>query len=202
MKIGDPSEPIFTMPPPHVPVRRVRSTLLVASYKMVQSIGRQADYLSALPKAHHATILDAVVGTWIDVATAIAHYGACDALGLSNEELVEVGRKVGDTIRGTLAGTLVHLSKEVGIDPWNALPVMPRLWPRVFDGGAITGWKRGPKEVRVDLTGSPIFESRYFRNAFRGQIMGMMELFCSKAYVGPRPGRSEPGAYSVRVQWA
>ena len=38
-------EPDFATPAPHVALRRVRSTLLVASYKMVRAMGREDDYL-------------------------------------------------------------------------------------------------------------------------------------------------------------
>jgi hypothetical protein len=192
---------MFGTPPPHVPLRRVRSTVLVASYKMVQAMGRADDYLRALPPDHHATIVGAVAGTWIDVDIALAHYNACEALGLSNEAQVDVGRTVGAQVRGTFAGTVVRLSKEAGITPWSVVPAFPRLWTRGFEGSAVLGWKLGPKECRLDTVGNPLADIRYFRNALRGQCMGMLDLFCSRSYAHPRLAHFEPGTYSMRVQW-
>jgi len=196
------AEPIFSTPKPHLPLRRVRSTLLVASYKMIHAMGRDDDYRRALPREHHAAIVNAVAGTWVDVDVALAHYVACEGLGLSSEEQVEVGRNVGLKLRGTLAGTIVHMSKEVGVDPWTVIPTMPRLWSRVFEGSAILGWRLGPKEARIDAVGMPIVDVRYFRNALRGQCMGMMDLFCTRSYANARSAQFEPGTYSLRLQWA
>jgi len=193
---------MFGTPPPHVPLRRVRSTVLVASYKMVHAMGRDDDYRAALPPEHHAAIFEAVAGTWVDVPVAMAHYHACDELGLTGEEQVDVGRTVGRQLRGTLAGTIVHMSKEMGVEPWTVIPTMPRVWNRAFDGSALKGWKLGPKEARFDVVGLPLVDVRYFRNALRGQCMGMMDLFCTRSYVHARGATFEPGTYSVRLQWA
>ena len=196
------AELVFQTPPPHAPLRRVRSTLLVASYKMVHRMGRDGDYRRALPPEHHAAIFEAVAGTWVSVRVAIAHYQACESLGLTNDAQIEIGRTVGMQIRGTLAGTLVNMSKEVGVSPWSVIPTMPRVWSRVFDGSTITGWKTGPKEARLEAVGSPLLDVRYFRNALRGQCMGMLDLFCSRSYAHARQGSFEPGTYSIQLQWA
>lgn len=198
----EPGEPVFSTPAPHVALQRVRSTLLVASYKMVRAMGRDDDYRLALAPEYHATILSAVAGTWVAVDVVLAHYRACEALGLSADAQVEVGRTVGRQVRGTLAGTLVHMSKQVGVAPWTVLPTLPRFWSRVFDGGAILDWRLGPKEVRIDAVKMPLFDFDYFRNACRGQVMGLMDLFCTRSYVTARGTSFQPGTYSVRVQWA
>jgi hypothetical protein len=196
------TEPLFGSPEPHLPLRRVKTTLLVASLKMLRTLGRFDDYKRALPPEYHGPILDAVAGNWIGVDVAVAHYRACEALGLSAEEQVEVGRTVGTQLRGTLAGTIVTMSKEVGVDVWTVLPVMPRYWGRIFEGGSLFGWKLGPKEIRLTTTGMALVDVRYFRNALRGQVMGMLDLFCSRTYANPLGTRFEPGTFSMRVQWA
>ncbi len=187
---------------PHLPLRRVRSTLLVASYRMVQKMGRAEAYLRALPQEHHAPIIAAVAGSWVAVDSAIAHYQACEALGLESDEQVDIGRTVGAQVRGTLFGTIVYLSKEVGATPWSVFPSVPRLWPRLFDGSAIAIWNLGPKEARLDITGLPLVDVPYFCNALRGQIMGMLDLFCTRTYVTTSPRNVRPGVRSMRIQWA
>ena len=193
---------VHQTPHPHVPLRRVRSTLLVASYRVVQNLGRERDYLAALPAEHHAPITGAVAGTWVPVDVAIAHYDACEKLGLSVESQVEVGKGVGSQIRGTFFGTVMNLSKEVGVTPWSVIPSIPRLWPRLFDGSAIAISTQGPKEIRMDVTGLPLVDIPYFRNALRGQAMGMLDLFCRKTFASVYNGRFAPGSTSLRIQWA
>ena len=169
---------------------------------MVQAMGRDDDYKRALPPEHHATVFGAVAGTWVGVDVALAHYHACESLGLSSEAQVEVGRTVGTTLRGTLAGTIVTMSKEAGVSPWTVIPTMPRFWGRAFEGSAIFGWKLGPKEARFDIQGMALIDVRYFRNALRGQCMGLLDLFCTRSYANARAAHFEPGTYSLRVQWA
>jgi hypothetical protein len=88
------------------------------------------------------------------------------------------------------------------VAPWTVIPTMPRFWGRIFDGSALVGWKLGPKEVRIDAVRTPLVDVRYFRNALRGQCMGLMDLFCTRSYVNARAVSLEPGTFSVRLQWA
>jgi hypothetical protein len=195
-------EPLFTSPLPHTPLRRVRSTLLVASYRNLVALGRDGEYKTALPLQHHGTILEAVAGTWVELDVAVAHYRACDTLGLTPEQQVDIGRGVGQNLRGTLAGTVVQMSKKAGLEPWTVIETMPRFWGRLFEGSAIVGWKIGPKDVRIDTLQMPLVDFAYFRNALRGQLMGMVDLFCTRSFANPSSTRFSPGTYSLRVQWA
>jgi len=196
---------VFQTPLPHRPLQRVRSTLLVASYGMVQRLGRGDDYLRALPRELHPTILGSVAGTWVSADAAMAHYVACEALGLSSEEQFAVGLKVGAQIRGTLFGTLMYLTKEAGATPWSVFPSVPRFWPRLFDGGTVVISKRGPKDAHLDIEGVPLIDIPYFRNAVRGQITGMLHLVCTRAYVTSRPRargeHQQSGTHAFTIQW-
>jgi hypothetical protein len=198
-----PEQPMMSTPAPQRALRQVRSTLLVASLGAIRDVGKMDDYVRALPAELHTPVLEAIPGTWMPVATAVAHYRACDMLGCSHAEVVGIGRRVFDRLQGTLLGTAVRLSRQVGVTPWTVMPQFPRFWTRLFDGSAMHGWRVGPKEARIDILDMPLCDSFYFRNALCGQGMGVLDLFCSKAYVGERriPGAS-PGRVSLRVQWA
>jgi hypothetical protein len=198
------AEPLLmSTPPPQRALRQVRSTLLVASLAALRDLARMDEYLRALPPELHASVLEAIPGTWMPVATAIAHYRACDTLGCSYTEGVDIGRRVFDRLQGTLLGTAVRLSKNVGVTPWTVIPLFPRFWTRLFDGSAMHGWRRGPKEARIDILDMPLCDTAYFRNALCGQGMGVLDLFCGKSYVGERKSsETSPGRLSLRVQWA
>jgi hypothetical protein len=179
----------------------VKSTLLVASLQRLREMGREADYLRTLPPAERAAIVESVAGTWLPTDVAVAHYEACEALGLTDEEQVEVGRAVGVRLRGTLLGTVVRMAKEGGVSPWAVIPHFPRFWSRLFEGSALLGWKLGPKEARIECVAMPLVDVRYFRNALRGQTQGILDLFCTRSYVTQIPGRSGVGWMGLLMQW-
>jgi hypothetical protein len=194
-------EPLLVPATPSAPLSRVKSTLLVASLRRLREMGREADYLSALPSEHREAIVESVAGSWVGVEVALAHYEACEALGLTDSEQVDVGRLVGERLRGTLLGTVVRMAKEGGMTPWAVIPHFPRLWSRLFGGSTLSAWKVGPKEARLECAAMPLVDVRYFRNALRGQAQGLIDLFCARSYVTPIHGRNGIGWMGLRVQW-
>jgi hypothetical protein len=79
-----------------------------------------------------------------------------------------------------------------------------RFWLGGIDGGGgVRAVKLGPKEVRIDVRGCPLFESRYYRAAFRGWVTSVFELVSDKAYAHElRGGGADRSGISLRVQWA
>jgi hypothetical protein len=196
-------EEVIVPLPGHVtPARHARSTVLIGSVSSIRELGRFDEYLSHLPLAHQETLLGAVAGTWIAIDVALAHYEACDALHFSVDQQVQNGRVTFEKNRGTILGTIVKLAREGGVSPWNVLPLFQRFWDRSYDGGGVRVVKLGPKEARLELVAVRIVDSRYYRNALRGLVMGVTELFCNKAYVTETPGKRGPGTVSYRLQWA
>ena len=86
--------------------------------------------------------------------------------------------------------------------PWSVMPHFQRFWERGYDGGGVRCTRLGPKEARLELVAVRVVDSRYYRNALRGLVMGVVELFCNKAYATESPGKRGPGTVSYRVQWA
>ena len=200
---GDHVQELFITAPPTVePLRAVRSTLIISSIATLRDAGHGALYESALPAKHHPTILQSVAGMWIPLNAAIAHYEACDSLGLSTESIAEIGRDVGTRIQGTLLGTVARMAKGAGISPWTVLPQFPRFWSRAYDGGAVVGYRIGPKEARLEVHKAALCESRYFRLALCGVATSVLDMFCGKAYMRELAGKRPPGAALFRVQWA
>ena len=136
------------------------------------------------------------------MAAAIAHYEACDSLGLPNETIVTLGRVTAEHMKGTLLGTVVRMAKGAGMTPWTVMPQFPRFWSRAYEGGAMAGYKLGPKEARLELQKTAVCESRYFRLALCGLAMSVLDMFCAKSYVQELPGKRPAGGALLRVQWA
>jgi hypothetical protein len=196
-------EVILPLPAKIEPLQHVRSTLLMSSYSTLRELGRSDAYLAKLPSRFHATILEGVAGTWVPVEVALAHYNACDMLGLSSEDQIAMGRRVGDRIQGTLLGTVVRMAKEAGVTPLTVLPHWQRFWNRACDGGGLYANKLGPKEVEMGMRAVILADCSYFRVAVRGLMQGLLDLFCRKSYVREhKPEKRKPGTGTFRIQWA
>src|SRR5262249_36125222 len=143
--------------------------------------GHYDRYVAALAPEHRDELLQAVAGTWIAVNVARSHYKACETLGLNPDEEVGLGRAVFDRTGDTMFGTVMRLAKGAGVTPWTFLPHLQRFWERGYDGGGLSVVRLGPKEARVDLVQCSLAESRYFRNAVRGVLLTVVQLFCTKA---------------------
>lgn len=184
------------------PASHTRSTLITTSIQTLRAHGRFADYEKALPRELSDTILTVVAGMWLPMNVAEAHYGACNALGLSIQEQFAIGKEVGDRVQGTILGLLVRTAKQAGLTPWTGLSQCKKLYERLFQGGAVKLVKLGPKEARIEVVNNRLFSFAYFRNGFRGLACAGAELFCEKAYAHELPKLSGPTSLGLRVSWA
>jgi len=142
-----------------------------------------------------------VAGMWIPIETTIAHYLACDRLGLSSESAAKLGRSTFDRSKGLLLGAAVGLARGAGVTPCTLVPHLQRFWLRGFDGGGVQAVQLGPKEVRIDVVASPILQSAYFRSALRGLTTALFELVTLKVYVHADPTPGAETSIVLRAQW-
>src|ERR1035441_5912286 len=159
----------FSGPPEKLGVAtRIRTTLLVSSLQSLRKRGSVDAYMRLLPAEHHMTINSMIAGQWLPMAVGLAHYDACQGLGISQPEVVAIGREVGDKIQGTFLATMVRMAGQVGATPWTALSFVGRLYDRLFQGGGgVTVIKLGPKDARVEFIGMPVARVPYYRMADR-----------------------------------
>jgi hypothetical protein len=179
-----------------------RSTVIVGSIAVIKKTGRWDAYKVALPREHEEVLLHAVAATWIPVASAIAHYVTCDALGFTADEQAANGRGTYDQAGTTIFGTVTKLARGAGVTPWTLLSQLQRFWDRGYDGGGVRVTKLGPKDARIDVAECPLVESRYYRNALRGLVTAAVEMFCTKAYTKELARSHGTSSVAYRVQWA
>jgi hypothetical protein len=185
-----------------VPVaQHFRATWLAGSLRALRERGYYDRYVELLPKEHHETILGAVAGTWLPAAECLVHYEACDKLGLSSPELVEIGREVTRQVHGSVLGFIVRLAKNAGVTPWTVLPKLGDLWDRIWIGGGVCVVKLGPKEARIEIGGWPCARTHYCRVAMRGIIASLVELFCTRAYANEIKAMCTPTTLGYRLSW-
>ena len=139
-------------------------------------------YESLVPVAEKETILHCVAGVWLPMRVGVAHYATCDALGLSQSEVYEIGMDVSVQVQATFLATLGKMARSAGVTPWTGLSQFQRLWERVLDGGGVAVFRLGPKDARVEVAALPLVDIPYFRTAFRGFIVAGCNIFSTRAY--------------------
>jgi hypothetical protein len=193
-------EVVIPFPPESIaPATAFRSTWIVASLQSLRERGHFDRYVSLL-KAHRETIVECVAGTWLPIAVARAHYEACDALALGMEEQLAMGRAVGGRSQGSILATVAKAARGMGVTPWLIIPQFDRLWRRASNGGAVQVTKLGPKEARAEFVGCNLFDVAYFRQAIRGVLLNIGDLYCQRPYIHDLPGRPSGGA-AFQLQW-
>jgi hypothetical protein len=180
----------------------VRSTLLASSLRTLRDHGHYERYLATVAPEWREPILQAVAGLWLPIDAGLAHYRACDALGLSAQEQVAIGREVGDRIQGTFLSTMIRAAKSAGVTPWTALSYTGKLYERLFEGGGCSVMRLGPKDARADLVNNPVVGTAYFRNGFRGLYQVGIELFCARCYVTEIGSATTERACALKISWA
>ena len=197
-------EPFVTFPVPRdlVPLATsFRSTWLSSSIRALSERGHYDRYVELLPPLLRAPILESVAGVWLPMGFCIAHYRACEALGLSRRESWDIGVEVTRKVHGTSLALAIRLAKQAGVTPWTIFSQLPRLWDRIWQGGAVGIHKIGPKEAVLEAVGWPVAGIPYVRNTMPAVVHGVVEMFCAKAYVSGVPALATETSVGFRVQW-
>lgn len=194
---------VLDFPSPIEPVSAVRSTLLTSSLASLRARGLFARYDLAQRSRHRDAILNCVAGEWLDINVAFAHYEACDAIGLSREEQVGIGRDVSKRIHDTFLRLIVKVARGVGVTPWTLLAKSNTLRARLLNGGGIRVTRLGRTSARIEIAEIPLFRVPYFQNAVLGVYQAGVELLASN--VTGRLLKAEPSQPErltvMRIDW-
>lgn len=182
-------------------VTSVRSTLLSSSLQAVRERSLVDAYTQALPTRYHDQVLRTLSPVWLPIDAAMAHYRAMESLRLSEDQVVAIGRSVGDRLHGTFLGTLVRGARHAGVTPWSVAGKVERVWSRVFEGGAIGVVKLGPKEALVSVRGLRLLSVDYFRAGFQGVLCAGVETIARKCYVRETGHALGPDEIDLVASW-
>jgi hypothetical protein len=176
-----------------------RTTGTVACLRLLDERGLRARYDAHVAPEHRTTIAEMVPATWMTVEVALAHFGAVDSLGLTSAELLELGTTAGAGVTSSQTGTLLRMTREMGLTPWSIFRHGQRIWDRMCKGGDLSIERRGPKEAIVTLHGVPTTSSTYFRVMMRGVFQAGLTPWCTKGYVSEIA--VTPTTLSFREAW-
>jgi hypothetical protein len=181
----------------------VRGTLLASSMQSLRSRGLFDRYSALLADSHRDRVLNSVAGEWLTTEIALAHYTACDALRLSVEDQIGMGRDVSRRTHETFLGLIVKMARGVGVTPWVVFPKINSLYMRIFRGGGIQITRLSPKDAKVQTVGLSPLSISYFRNAYLGMYEAGVGMFAANVQVRALSlAASPPGKdFALHVRW-
>jgi hypothetical protein len=176
-----------------------RGSWVVSSRESLRAAGFEERYLGNL-RQHRDEVLTCSPNGWLPMRVARAHYLACDAIGLTSQQVVEIVRGTGSPKRKSWYTKFVLGAGSPKGTPWEALARLDRMWLGSANGGALTVFRTGAKQARVECLGCELFEIGYFRQAMRTVFLSMLEHFGGTAIVriGPPPA---PGECHFHLHW-
>jgi hypothetical protein len=198
-----PPEPYLPFPVPReaIPLaREYRSTMLRSTVAILAQRGLYDRYVAELAPEHREAITATVPALWLPLEVGIAHYEACDRLGLSELEQASIGWETARRFHGPVMMTALRLAGSVA-SPWFAATLVHRNWGRVWKGSAMAVSRAGPHEALVELEGWPAARIDYARVAFRGALRGTVEYFCRRAQLSEVRHLRTETSLGFRVRW-
>ncbi len=182
----------------------IRSTLITSSLASLRLRGLLSRYEAAQQSPHRDTILRCVAGEWLPFEVGLAHYRACDDLGLSPELQVAIGKDVSRRIHDTFLSMIVKMARGAGVTPWLLLGKGNILHGRLYRGAGMRIVRLGDKAARVELARHAMLEVPYYRNAVVGVYTAGVELLSRNVDCRVlKAESSEPARRLVmRIDWA
>jgi hypothetical protein len=185
-----------------MPVSYVRSTLLQSSLATLRRLELIDKWRRLIAPEIGRELEEAIAPAWIDAELAVAHYRACDGLGLGAQEIDAIGQQVGDHLQNVLVAFGARAARTAGLDVRHAVMAFEKLFSRVFQGGSLSVIQTGPKDVLVELKGMRLTCSFYFRTAYMGHLKAATKFVGVRAcYVKSARVDSLSDTFIVAVSW-
>jgi hypothetical protein len=182
--------------------RSIRSTVLQSSLASLRARGHFAAWNAVMDPLHRTAVVESLAPSWMPIEIAVAHYQACEAIGLPLSEQVAMGEAVGDRIQGTFLATLMKSARASGLSPLILFKQFDRLFGRLFEGGSIQLTQTGPKDLEVEIAGLPLSRFPYFRTAFTGVTRaGFVFSGVRSNYVKQHSHNAQSQSFVLRAAW-
>lgn len=144
-------------------LRAVRRMLVQSSIAELKLAGLYERYRAQVDPSSLRQIEDQIGPGWLALELAMAHYRGCDAIGIDDDQLEQLGATADEKLARTL--TVTSTSGESAPSAWSLVGAFARLGKRIYDGGSIQYVKLGPKQLYIENIGNPLFSIHYYRVA-------------------------------------
>lgn len=179
----------------------VRGFVFTSGSKWLADRGLLERHRALLPRAVQERVAAYTASEWVPLEDALALYAACDALRLSTEEQLDLGRSVSRANNGLVMTTIAKLAGGMGVSPWVALRNIDRVWQRNNRGGAVAVYKLGERAARLEFWQVPLAVSPFFVTSMRGAVAVGLEGFSKRVAVTEAPELLTPDSFALRLAW-
>jgi hypothetical protein len=184
------------------PVTAIRNVVIQSSLAQLQGAGYYERYVTLIDPKLLEELMASLAPGWTPIELAHAHYGACDKLGLTQEEHAKLGQRIGSRLQETALVSGAKKSRDADFDVWTEAGPLHRMWARLYQGGSCQVVKLGPKDQLVELRAFSLSRYRYYRNAQLAGIGAAYEAlgvrFDALKIASYHPARDE---LSFRLTW-
>lgn len=182
-------------------VDAVRAFVFLSGLKWMEKKGVADEFKKLLPEYLHELVTKFTTNDWVPLDAALDAYAACDALALSMDDQVELGRFVSAANNGLVVQTISRLIGKLGATPWTALAHADKVWQRSNRGGAIAVYKTAEKTARLEFWQCPLARSPFFVTSMRGAIAVGAEAFADRVIISEMPEMTTSEGFALRVKW-
>ncbi len=184
-------------------VTHMRGTVISGALSNLKGAGFYDRYVGLLPSRYRETVIYGLASSWVTIDAVIAHYAACDELGLSERELEHLGSMMANRIANTFLAGPIRKSRAFGVEAFRwAMSHVSVLHERIYKGGVCAVIETGPKDLIHEVHGFPFAQSRYFRRSYASYCRALAALFCKVAFVKPVRARAPlPDRIAIAYSW-
>jgi len=184
------------------PCTAVRNVVIQSSLAQLQDAGYYERYLKLIDPKQLEELLSSLAPGWTPIDLAHAHYGACDKLGLTQDEVAKLGQRIGTRLQETALVSAAKRTRDADFDLWTAAGALYRMFARLYQGGSCQVIKLGPKDKLVEFRAFALSRHRYYRYAQLAGIGAAYEALGARLetlkIVSYNPAQDE---LSFRLSW-
>jgi hypothetical protein len=183
------------------PVSAVKNVVLQSSLTQLEKFGLYQRYAERVEPGVIAEIRAGLASGWSPVKLAHAHYKGCDAMGVSSEELSQLGQRVGDKLQQTSLVSAAKKSRDLHDDGWHGTGALHRMWARLYQGGSVQVVKLGATDKLVELRGFGLTTYHYYRHGTLAVLTAANAALATRVQVGIVGYREARDELQIRVTW-
>jgi hypothetical protein len=186
---------------PVSPVRHVKGSLLYNSYRQIVACGHEARYVALAGEEFVMMLRTTSSAAWVPADVAHQHYSNVNSMQLAPAEIQSLAESAVSALNGIFLQTLSRASRVLGANAETALRMSVKVWPRLYDGGAVSVERTGPGAGTINFHQLPLMRVPYFRLANGVYIRAVLRLLGDDVRV--REGAHDTGRlhYRYAVSW-
>jgi hypothetical protein len=183
------------------PIRNVKGSLLYNSIRQIIASGHYDRYLEVAGEAFATTIRTVPSTMWIPIDLAIRHYRTVDAMCLPPDAIRKLAGAAVESLNGIFLQTVGRASRAMGADAATALRLAAKVWPRLYDRGAIAIERTGERSGTIHLHGLPLLRIPYFRLANGIYFRAVVKLLTDDVRIFEGTDDEARKVHRYTVQW-